>query len=1111
MIKRNSENKMLPSLVNDAQNEHFNIAEGIRTDVPVTHNKSVIKSVNFINESDGSYTLRPPLILKEAVTPRTWYLYDKVHLLGITDSGVISITNPNDGEDIAHIVLKYFDKTIKPNEIGFSYAEDYTLDFISTILSVNTFKDYTLISAKINLAKFTTYIESFNTAHETNHSTEMVYTDTNYQTLDDGDVYRLIKIRQDTDSPNLSWIIEIIYPELNTITSSTSTESVLEVNLLADNPYAVRDLYGYGYISATKILPYIPFGYVYENNLMVTDQDLAIANHTICKLTESVPVSIEGGLRGYKLLVSTSPKSLGNSPMLLKAFLTTAKTDAVYYGVWEESSNEGADWKACPEFISKFENHPTNPLVTKYVSDLTAEDFEKYAYQENLDQAATYLVEKKLVRLNYKFDGISPADLSETDLIKDRPDVLFIQSPNLSKRYRFQVYMDTLKESPAPSDIDKNYVAYTFTSLTGDIDPEYATYDATTVNYGQKDVSSDGTGNFETHQAEIKDNCILLYPARDGNPSDSLSPSYYASNVYKLGNSIAIQCVQRSPNSYIKRVVIAVGANDCYLSCVKSNTTLENTIITAAKFVSKNTSISFEMSGTPSYNNIYIINRTVKANGNTAVAQIVSIKVVYCLEGTVQTTSIYLASSTGMYQIPYSEDTVLADNLQQERKQLFYGKTFDYNNQIILFNKYNLFSSGVDSAIFSALRTIQFSTEIVNVVNWRSYLLVFTEKDISLLRYDAATDSYLVKVLSTAIGIPKKDANTIVCILNSVYFKSGYKIYKLVPNLYASADDILNLHTVSDQIDNLIEETLSPETETQNFVYANAYCYYLFVPILNKGITYCFVYDYNKKIWNFYEYPVIILSVENLGISEEYLKTENGIYYFKDRINTLLNREILYHPLNIGYEEDEESFDVYANIEGINLEVATTSDQYTRMMSLIPRIPYADFLDDTLASIYLFLENNVVTINDANNTIEDPYTHNSIQMYPIKYLIDFGQKSSNYTVFKTFLETKMSLATLSEKDTFPFEVYITTDGIESPLHWDITTDSALWKDSFLQKGTLSTLFTTNNAEYNGIMRQLIIKYSGKGKTIHHVITGKSKYNFKFYSMDVRSRILPKKQ
>ena len=82
---------------------------------------------------------------------------------------------------------------------------------------------------------------------------------------------------------------------------------------------------------------------------------------------------------------------------------------------------------------------------------------------------------------------------------------------------------------------------------------------------------------------------------------------------------------------------------------------------------------------------------------------------------------------------------------------------------------------------------------------------------------------------------------------------------------------------------------------------------------------------------------------------------------------------------------------------------------------------------------------------------------------------------------------------------------------QNNLHLDINTDSAIWKNSFSQKGTLGTNIYDDNTDYDGIVRQLIVKYSSKGKTIRHILEGYSKTNFKFYSMDVRSRILPKKQ
>jgi hypothetical protein len=94
---------------------------------------------------------------------------------------------------------------------------------------------------------------------------------------------------------------------------------------------------------------------------------------------------------------------------------------------------------------------------------------------------------------------------------------------------------------------------------------------------------------------------------------------------------------------------------------------------------------------------------------------------------------------------------------------------------------------------------------------------------------------------------------------------------------------------------------------------------------------------------------------------------------------------------------------------------------------------------------------------------------------------------------------------------FPVSVDITTDGYQKPLHWDCNTDSALWKDAFDQLDILNTDLQDEYFDYDGIFRQLILKYSGKGKTARHFIYGMSKYRFKFISMNVRYRILPNKQ
>lgn len=1088
MIKRNPSNNTV-SLVNDAQNEHFNVSEGIRTDVPVTNTNSVIKSINFLNRADGAYVLRNPLVLKERIDQYTWYLFDKVHLFNFPQSKILSIINTKESTSES-IRLKYFDKKVTLNDLVFNSEQDKHLTFIDKIISVNTFTDYTLVSISLDAAAFSSYIENFNVRHSTTYSKDLVYENQGYGTK----LYRFLKIYQNIDSEETEWIVEIVHPEFNSITSATDTQAALDVNLLLDNPYAIRDLYNYGYLSTTKMLAYVP------KDLTVQE----INNSTIYQLTESLPQNN----KGFKLLVSIPYEKLSNTPIILKAFLTTTKTTNKYYCVWEESINGGVDWTACSEFINKFENSLTNPIVTKIVVDLTSADFEKTLKEETLEQASSYLVEKKMVRLNYKQIGNTPVDLSEEDFIKYRPDVLFIQSPNPSKLYRFQVYVDTEKEV-LPPELTKTYSLNPFNSTSGEIEPGVIEY-STGNNAGGKKVND----TFTLTDPEIVNNRLTLYGPRDlvGTTSASFA---------NTGNYLRIDCKKSKYYEYVKQIKLVgatfatVGSSYAYMSNYTAFS--EGTpapLPTTVPVTPCSTNIQFSNVEGIGYQTFIIANAGTRyTSRNPATITCIGIEVTYVRDTQDAVTSTYLASTTGYYQIPQSEEIKYAEYPELDRKQLFYGQTYEYEHQILSFDKYNLYISDVDAIIFKILKKISFSTEIVNVIAWRDYLLVFTEKDISLLKYNYDTDTYVVKTLTNSIGVPKKDAKTIACILNSVYFKSGYKIYRLVPNLYASNDDILNVHSVSDKIDILIEETLSPEIETANFVYSNAYYYYLFIPIYNKEYTYCFVYDYINKVWNLLKYPAVILNVEHLGLNEEYLKTSVGLYFFKDTIETLLNTEILKHSETISFIDSSEEFDICYKDSSTNLylDAVGASDSYTTLKNLAPKLPYTDFLDNTLQQIYQFLENSNISIDDNAYKIVDITSTDFIQMTPIEYLVDFGQKSSTYTMPKTFLETKISLATLHPKDTFPFELYVTVDGLSTPLHWDVTTDSALWKNSFLQKGTLSTMFSANNAEYNGIMRQLIIKYSGKGKTIHHLIHGKSKYAFSLYSMDVRSRLLPKKQ
>jgi hypothetical protein len=233
-------------------------------------------------------------------------------------------------------------------------------------------------------------------------------------------------------------------------------------------------------------------------------------------------------------------------------------------------------------------------------------------------------------------------------------------------------------------------------------------------------------------------------------------------------------------------------------------------------------------------------------------------------------------------------------------------------------------------------------------------------------------------------------------------------------------------------------------------------------------------------LWTLYEYPIYLENIDVFSLNKVYLYTNSALYYFRESLDRLLQ---------LGLDEYYQTA-----IEG--------TPQYD--ISIVKNaVPYADYLNSIPKDLVIAVLDNVVTSDSFVETFKNLAT-------TIKFEIDFGQKSSNYTLDKQYLESKLILATLSSKEAIPLSLDIYTDGVSRELHWDANTDGAIWRTSLDSMGILNTGFGIDGQDYNGILRQLIVKYSGRGKSIRHVISGESKSLFKFYSMDVRGRILPKK-
>lgn len=386
-------------------------------------------------------------------------------------------------------------------------------------------------------------------------------------------------------------------------------------------------------------------------------------------------------------------------------------------------------------------------------------------------------------------------------------------------------------------------------------------------------------------------------------------------------------------------------------------------------------------------------------------------------------------------------------------KKLYYKKSiYSFGHETF---KNNIFPTDVDSFNTPLFNVIDLDSSedslVTTLIPWRDYLIAATENSIYLI--SKQENGYYTKTINTFIGIPKEDSNTCKSILNGILFKSGSKLYILQPNVYAGDDTILNISEVSKPVANYILKT-----PYNSFAFSTEEGYYLFTPIDGFN-TMCLKYEYTRKIWSKYQYPVHFVDYEMLDINDIRLKTLTGEeYYFNKTLE-----------------------EVYPDLD----------------TEILENIPYSDYISLTKSDF----ENYVNTADE----FREKYTK------PIKYMLDSGQKSDTVSYTKQFTETKIILATLHQKDKFPFTLTVKIDGKPQPISIGVHTDSALWKDDKSDINTLSTIFEDSDSNIFNVLRQMFVRYSAKGKSLQHIILGESYFNFKFYVVYYRYKLLNFKQ
>lgn len=240
-----------------------------------------------------------------------------------------------------------------------------------------------------------------------------------------------------------------------------------------------------------------------------------------------------------------------------------------------------------------------------------------------------------------------------------------------------------------------------------------------------------------------------------------------------------------------------------------------------------------------------------------------------------------------------------------------------------------------------------------------------------------------------------------------------------------------------------IESILYDIGETENNFAFSTSTEYILMMPYENG-THCLRYDYADRVWTYCEYPVVFDSY---------------------RVNNLEDIR-LYGYVDAGYIGK----------------------------SLIKSKKYVEFMFDYRPS--------------ADEAYADILETGNV---PINFEYDTGQKTDSISRTKQFVESKLVFATLDEKDSFPFTLQVAIDGDPHVTTKDVSTDAPFWKtDNSI--GVVGTAFrlTSSTEGAAGIfntLRQLVVRYSGKGKSIRHRIVGESVCNFKLYETYVRYKNL----
>lgn len=1019
----------------------LNNSKGIDFTKSIVDSDTVSEMLNLTVNDDGTLSLREPYEESISLNPsgsvvNVWTTHIDEVYVAVVRSGNVYYLKLFKGMSISEV--RYIPRVTKYYGLQKVDAESSNIRIYGTELQVIRTPTSTIIG---------------NTAIGKDYLAGLGALDSDLYDASVTNVPRYLKFYTEVEGNALKYIIEVMSPELGSV-SIAEGEISLNPNLTLDNPYAIRDIYNAAGTYAKSIVPYAAKNAGAVVRTGVT-QDYSL-NFDISNSMET-----DNGSTLYKMEIGEYASK--EFSMLSNNYILEAKA-ALHDGY------------PCIDIKCYGNRTPLKDVrmnLDVYTNeDSTGTTFQLYAMYETLPNSSGEVFHKYLIVGR-------DAGTALGVYINDEPNTSFDVSDS------YVTFVTVLPTYTSPTTSDVYYFKYFYTN----VDPyDRDKYHSLKIKYSRPYFTQSGVDwDLKVNQITESSKSDRYYiVSKYGNISNEVflkafcnlanSESYYAAWEYSLDN------VEWNPYGNLPGIVWFKTDDDhpyvyypdidgnkdprIFIDVVddlRSDVSLDNPSESTVKYrrvaywplcaASPEDAISPEdtirtrvdvlplsrvydillehgIAGTPT---LYIRFSIITPSADPISPN----STVYKVGSTIST--VYHTVNPGSF---YEYAEVEYPNAVLGLKKYYKKRIYTYGEDL----KSTVLVSDVDSTITPIYNTISLDISSVEyttqIVPWRDYLIMFTDKTTSLV--SSASEGFYVKTLTTSLGLAKQDADSAKSALNGVLFKSEGSIYYAYPNLYSGDDTSLNITDISKPVNHLLDtyftgSTFSTLIDTRYYLFSNNDGY-------NDGVTYALVYDLANKTWEFYKYPAKIASVFKEDSKNTVLKTSNHV------LAKFLNTRAGYDSV-VGDK-------LYA---GINSGVGTD------------------------------------TGTDG--------------LKPIPFMLDTGQKTDNISKRKQFVETKMVFATLSERDSFPFNVYVAVDGDPHVTKMDVSTDAPFWKTNG-SVGVLGTVFRSGvvneAAGAFNTLRQLVMRHSGKGRSIRYVIEGNSSYNFKMYETYVRYKNLNSK-